>query len=386
MRPPKHCRTNDPALNPDDEELEREHFRRIVNAFKYYRRHTLQRITRSELYLAKLPEHHQKLLSHYSDNLSKLKVAVDHNYEIIKLIIQDVAHMFENMDHAQITQSIAKKAIIPSNMDMEKIQSTLKQLVRDWSEDGRPERDTCYTPIIDELDLRFPENDCDRSNISVLVPGAGLGRLAFEIAKRGFICQGNEFSLFMLFTSNFILNKCQGVNLLRIYPWIHQFCNNKCAEDQSRSVTFPDVNPSNLPPNSQFSMAAGDFLEVYTMPESWDCIATCFFIDTANNVVAYIETIWNILKPGGYWINLGPLLYHFADLPNENSIEPSYEDINGIIKEMGFHILKEDKNVPTSYSQNPRSMLRYEYDSVYFVCQKPEKTNNHVTVPLTEAR
>jgi len=44
-------------------------------------------------------------------------------------------------------------------------------------------------------------------DVRVLVPGAGLGRLAFEIARRGYTCQGNEFSLFMLFTSNFVLNK-----------------------------------------------------------------------------------------------------------------------------------------------------------------------------------
>jgi carnosine N-methyltransferase len=45
------------------------------------------------------------------------------------------------------------------------------------------------------------------NEISVLVPGAGLGRLAFEIANLGFISQGNEFSLEMLLVSNFILNK-----------------------------------------------------------------------------------------------------------------------------------------------------------------------------------
>ena len=47
----------------------------------------------------------------------------------------------------------------------------------------------------------------DPSKISVLVPGAGLGRLAYEIAKQGYSCQGNEWSLFMLMASNFILNK-----------------------------------------------------------------------------------------------------------------------------------------------------------------------------------
>ena len=54
----------------------------------------------------------------------------------------------------------------------------------------------------------------DRSNINILVPGAGLGRLSYELASRGYACQGNEFSLFMLFASNFVLNK--SVNLIII--------------------------------------------------------------------------------------------------------------------------------------------------------------------------
>ena len=49
--------------------------------------------------------------------------------------------------------------------------------------------------------------------VQILVPGAGLGRLAFEIAKRGYSCQGNEFSLFMLFASNFVLNKYKAISL-----------------------------------------------------------------------------------------------------------------------------------------------------------------------------
>lgn len=39
--------------------------------------------------------------------------------------------------------------------------------------------------------------------------------------------------------------------------------------------------------------------------DTWDCVATCFFIDTAHNVIDYIDTIWKILKPGGIWINVG---------------------------------------------------------------------------------
>jgi carnosine N-methyltransferase len=65
-------------------------------------------------------------------------------------------------------------------------------------------------------------------------------------------------------------------------------------------------------------------------------VASCFFIDTANNVIAYIKTIYNTLKKGGIWVNLGPLLYHYADMPNEVSIELSWEELKIIINKIGF--------------------------------------------------
>lgn len=40
--------------------------------------------------------------------------------------------------------------------DQEKVQATIKQLVRDWSEEGAQERLTCYQPIIDEILQQFP--------------------------------------------------------------------------------------------------------------------------------------------------------------------------------------------------------------------------------------
>ena len=106
-------------------------------------------------------------------------------------------------------------------MDIEKVQSTLKQFVRDWSEVGKEEREMCYAPILKELDRLYPKisdnNDSGldttgksnsvRNKIKILVPGAGLGRLAFDIAYNGFECQGNEFSLYMLLGSNYVLNK-----------------------------------------------------------------------------------------------------------------------------------------------------------------------------------
>lgn len=44
----------------------------------------------------------------------------------------------------------------PSVMDIERVQTTLKQFVRDWSEEGKSERDACYQPIVDEVVNNFP--------------------------------------------------------------------------------------------------------------------------------------------------------------------------------------------------------------------------------------
>lgn len=319
--------------------------------------------------MQQLPPHHQKMLAKYTDHLERLRVCVEHNYEIIKLVTADVATLFENVKHESDQM---KATSTPTSGDMEKVQSTLKQLVRDWSSDGQAERDACYQPIIDEIEQHFPHDGAQpRDTVQVLVPGAGLGRLAFEIARRGFNCQGNEFSLFMLFASNFVLNKCQGVDTFRVYPWTHQLVNNVASSDVTRPSTFPDLDPSSLPRHAQFSMAAGDFLEVYTEEATWDCVATCFFIDCANNIVAFIETIYKILKPGGVWINLGPLLYHYSDVAGEISIEPTYEMVRDIVQQVGFVLEKERTGVKTTYAQNTRSMLKYEYDSVFFVCRKP---------------
>ncbi|KFZ56194.1 UPF0586 protein C9orf41, partial [Podiceps cristatus] len=261
-----------------------------------------------------------------------------------------------------------------STFDMDKLKSTLKQFVRDWSEEGKPERDSCYQPIISEIVKNFPKERWDFSKVNILVPGAGLGRLAWEIAMLGYACQGNEWSLFMLFSSNFVLNRCSEINSCKLYPWIHQFSNNRRSADQIRPIYFPDVDPHSLPSGSNFSMTAGDFQEIYSECNTWDCIATCFFIDTAHNVIDYIDTIWKILKPGGIWINVGkcPLLYHFENLGNELSIELSYEDIKNVILQYGFHIEVEKESVLSTYTVNELSMMKYYYECVLFVVRKPE--------------
>jgi hypothetical protein len=66
---------------------------------------------------------------------------------------------------------------------------------------------------------------------------------------------------------------------------------------------------------------------------------SCFFLDTGKNVVDYVRMIHHILAPGGYWLNLGPLLYHYEDVPGEASLELSYEELREVTLRLGFDIL-----------------------------------------------
>ena len=76
--------------------------------------------------------------------------------------------------------------------------------------------------------------------------------------------------------------------------------------------------------------------------DSWDCVVTCFFIDTAHNLCEYLECINKILKPGGLWVNLGPLLWHYAEQPNEVQIELSCEEVMDLVPKFGFQIKRQE--------------------------------------------
>ncbi|KAI2552898.1 CARNMT1 isoform 3, partial [Pan troglodytes] len=218
-----------------------------------------ERVNRTERQFRSLPANQQKLLPQFLLHLDKIRKCIDHNQEILLTIVNDCIHMFENKEYGEDGNG---KIMPASTFDMDKLKSTLKQFVRDWSETGKAERDACYQPIIKEILKNFPKERWDPSKVNILVPGAGLGRLAWEIAMLGYACQGNEWSFFMLFSSNFVLNRCSEINKYKLYPWIHQFSNNRRSADQIRPIFFPDVDPHSLPPGSNFSMTAGDFQEI----------------------------------------------------------------------------------------------------------------------------
>lgn len=200
-----------------------------------FRKQSLLRIEYKEKCLAALPRHHKKCLSKYKEDLTAFKKCIEKNAELIPIVIEHANNIFENV-YCNDNTSHSETEVGTLSEGLDKVQSVFKQLMRDWSSLGAEERGQCYGPIIEEIEAQYPIDKYDRNNLYVLVPGAGLGRLAFEIANRGFACQGNEFNLFMLIVSFYVLNHCKSLDMFTIYPWIHQYCNNLEAEHEMLSV------------------------------------------------------------------------------------------------------------------------------------------------------
>lgn len=195
-----------------------------------------------------------------------------------------------------------------------KIKTTLKQFYREWCADSTERLD--YKSIADKCKEYLSEEDL------ILVPGCGLGRLVFELVQAGFGAEGNELTYFMLFGSNFIINCSEKREQFTIYPFAGCGSYYYNEEDSFRSVTVPDIAPTEeIKGEPEFNITGGEFTFVYTKkPEHFQGVATCFFLDTANNVFEYVNTIWTTLKTDGIWVNFGPLLFHYKEMLGEVSI------------------------------------------------------------------
>ncbi|KAI9783137.1 MAG: hypothetical protein M1816_001588 [Peltula sp. TS41687] len=282
--------------------------------------------------------------------------------------------------------------------DMEKAHTIIRQLYRDWSAEGAIERQACNEPVLEDLAAEFPSDQVDRNKIKVLIPGAGLGRLVYEICRAGFDTEGNEISYHALLASSYLLNHIPDGQQMDLYPWATTMSNCWSRKDQLQCVKIPDVHPGaeldkasrgqGVHAFDRMSMSAADFIVLYrgeSYAEMYDAVCTVFFIDTAPNLVRYVETIQHCLKKGGLWINLGPLLWHFrgddpdaqgsgstdstqsdgpGGLNEPGTVELSNEEVILLVEHYGFVIEKKDLSGKMSgYASNPHSM----YPSMYQV-------------------
>lgn len=246
----------DVQFTAEEEAAEQEAFAKVIQAMGYYRTSCEASLEKKRLDLAKVPDHQTPLTEGLQRRLDFMQNRIIRNQAFLKMLSTG-----PHLPYSPSSDDPSKKVAVA---DIDKVKSLLRQFVRDWSNQGQSERDATYTPILGALQLEFSDVPLEnRGQIRVLVPGAGLGRLAFDSARLGFSTQGNEFSFYMLLASDFILNQTSQAEEFELYPWIHSFSNHTCTDHVMQRITVPDVVPGNIPPLTDFSMIAGEFIQVY---------------------------------------------------------------------------------------------------------------------------
>lgn len=368
----------EPNSNWDDEE-ELKALGRVVHAFRNYGVEGELEVGRWLRQFESLSDAHKDALSHIPAKCRRAKTALETNQFFLNTMLTALKTTMQGDYLRQATNAgdrFGETTSTPSPSDMEKVKYVLKNLVRDWSQEGAEERGATYALILTELKSLYYQWGNWEKPPRVLVPGCGLARLVVEIAALGFETEGNEFSYFMLLPSSLMLNHPVEANAWTIHPWTLSTCNQISDDDQLREVPLPDIDARSLMGDTQgsMSMVAGDFVEVYSRQENheaFECVVTSFFIDTAHNVLEYMDVIFAALKPGGFWINLGPLLYHWVDSTDESdlSIEISLLDIERIAEKMGFMTISK-KFIPAPYLANTRAMFQTVYRAAFWTMQK----------------
>lgn len=391
----------------------------ILLAFYHFHRWEYEQIIKlRNIKFASLSQLELELIPWYRKHTKDLELAIGINEEFTKTLALNIARDWGASSNPQEWAEC-------TDLDYDKVRSTLLQLSREWSTDGESERHISCNRIIRELAELYP-NPVERQNVKVLVPGCGLGRMVLDLVKEGFWCQGNEFSYHMLLTSNFILNHCKFANNYSIFPFLHKSSHLTKRLNQIRPITIPDCNPLSIHELAEknpdisygelMSMAAGSFIDLYGPPdlhysetysndptarefrssnqESFDVVSTCFFLDTASNIIDYLKTIYYCLKPGGIWINFGPLMWHFEDdaktyyitkqmtkntparsIPTVmKGLELSRENLIELVERIGFTFEKRESDIETTYSGDIRALGAFTYKCEYWVCKKPTAT------------
>jgi hypothetical protein len=90
-----------------------------------------------------------------------------------------------------------------------------------------------------------------------------------------------------------------------MHPFIDGMSHHATTNDMLRKISAPNSSP-----NPSVLLVEGDFNTAFKDRGGlYDIIITHFFIDTARNLMSYFDTIRFLLRPGGKWLNFGPLLY-----------------------------------------------------------------------------
>ena len=264
----------------------------VANLFMSYGQHAAARIARVE---GLLHSHMQAMLPEVCARLQKQHEAVEVNRQFLTDIL---------LAAKLVTPDDAPLPLEESIDDPGSIHALLVQLKREWSADGASERQECFGLCLEALEKHLPVDQAaaaggaaGNKRARVVVPGAGLGRLNFELACRGYDALGLERAMTMYMTSQYIFsNLLPSRRTMPICPYAHEAgmgpSNVRLAEQLARTVLVPD--PAALAAGGDIRsggrgdarMLPGDFNAFCALEREqgeWDAVVSAFYVDASGD-------------------------------------------------------------------------------------------------------
>ncbi|KAK0196093.1 N2227-like protein-domain-containing protein [Armillaria mellea] len=328
------------------------------HSFKQYRQLSMHELSRAHAAYVTLGRKHKRIGYDigYPAKLNTLEKTIEANGKIADAIARLAA-----VEH-DLREWPAHNVSVGSG-DLSRVRESLRHFVRDWSTEGAAERKKILTPILDVLGAVAPG---ERAGRRALIPGSGLGRLAWEVSQLGFDTTAVELSSFMNFAFKFLLSPqaTPSLNQHKVYPYAHWFSHQRSNDSLFRAVEFPDVLPRS---DENLRLLQDDFLEL-PKNQKYDYIITLFFIDTSSNVFATLEHIHTLLHPDGVWINLGPLLWSSGGAAK---LELSLEELLRAAREIGFTFPRDHpETVDCEYTSDHSALMQWIYKAQFWIARK----------------
>ena len=313
-------------------------------------------------------KHLEKLNFNYKDKIEKVKKGIQLNQDFYRKVASLYTPKFDYIkvsneeyeEHRYFEEYLIRHFFMSC-------------LMRDWTMESKPERDNNYGNVLKEVKKYFNYDDKElmkKNNYKVLVPGTGCSRMTFELAKRGFEVEANDFCYIYILCDDYLFNYSHK-NEFQFCPSIHSFSNHYTEESVLKRYAFPDVDIRDELAKAEakpIKFMKGDFLLLYKgKTDLYDCIVTLFFIDVSKNIIEYVEIMHDLLKKGGVWVNLGCLDYYHSR--NHLSIDLTWDELRLVIQNYGFEIKNEVTGfVPYGVKQG--STVSDSYGTVFFTAIK----------------
>lgn len=281
----------------------------------------------------------------YLKKLDKIDNAISANYKFVNDVADHaIAKYGISLKDFDLLNSEKKNASTTSASNYRVIEA-LGHYTRDWHpENIGLELLPIYEYVALQLSALIPYDA--KKDTCLVFPGSGLGRLAHAFAKWDFgAVHSIEYSGLMNAFVDF--NYTKSDKNYTLYPYVHTCSDFYSTESQLRTFEFKPLGeiPETLHIHNQ------DFRH-FKIPnrDSYKniVVVTAFFIDTAENLLDYLDVIKNLTLPSGniergYWINVGPLKYGTAA-----QVELNADELKDLRKNLGW---KDYNSVYTIYDK-----------------------------------